>query len=202
LSEANEVAIADLHELAPLYVLGALDAGENIAFEEHLHQGCESCAEEVRSFSGVAAAIGESVPATPPKGLRERLLSKVRATPSVPGILLKQSGLLIARSDDFVWQPMAPGIFYKTLFEDTSRKYNTALVRMEAGARYPSHSHAEIEELFMLNGDLHVENIVMRAGDYCRGDSGSMHGETFSDTGCLFLMMASQENRIVENRVN
>jgi anti-sigma factor ChrR (cupin superfamily) len=72
---------------------------------------------------------------------------------------------------------------------------------MEAGAHYPSHHHAAIEELFMLSGDLHVENHVMGAGDYCRADSGSIHGETFTEAGCLFLMMASPENQLIENRV-
>ena len=105
--------------------------------------------------------------------------------------------MLIARSDEFAWQPDCLGIFLKTLYQDETRKHHTSLVRMEAGAHYPSHSHAAIEELFMLSGDLHVESQVMRAGDYCRADSGSIHGETFSDTGCLFLMMASQENQII-----
>jgi RNA polymerase sigma factor (sigma-70 family) len=88
----------------------------------------------------------------------------------------------------------------KPLFEDAARKYNTSLVRMEAGAHYPSHHHAAIEELFILSGDLHVENQIIGAGDYCRSDSGSIHGETFTDGGCLFLAMASQDNQIVENR--
>ena len=68
-------------------------------------------------------------------------------------------------------------------------------------AHYPSHHHAAIEELFLLSGDLHLEGQVMRAGDYCRADRGSIHGETFTDDGCLFLLMASPENQIAENRV-
>jgi anti-sigma factor ChrR (cupin superfamily) len=114
---------------------------------------------------------------------------------------LQQNGLLIARSDELAWQTIAPGISYKPLYEDATQKNNTALVRMEAGAHYPSHHHAAIEELFMLSGDLHVENQVMGAGDYCRADSGSIHGETFTEAGCLFLMMASPENQLIENRV-
>jgi hypothetical protein len=35
---------------------------------------------------------------------------------------------------------------------------------MEAGAHYPSHHHAAIEELFMLSGDLHVESQIIGAG--------------------------------------
>jgi anti-sigma factor ChrR (cupin superfamily) len=89
----------------------------------------------------------------------------------------------------------------KPLFEDRDRNYNTSLVRMDAGAHYPSHHHAAIEEMFLLSGDLHLEGQVMRAGDYCRADRGSIHGETFTDDGCLFLLMASPENQIAENRV-
>ena len=36
MNDKNQVSGADLHELAFLYVLGSLDAGEKIAFEEHL----------------------------------------------------------------------------------------------------------------------------------------------------------------------
>jgi len=201
MNHGKQVSSSDLHELAPLYAVGALDAAEKIAFEEHLRQGCDGCAKEVRSFTHAANLVGESVPAVPPQQLRERLLSRVSRSPRAPGILFEQSGLLIARSDELAWQTLAPGIVYKPLYEDAHRKYNTSLVRMEAGAHYPSHHHAAIEELFMLSGDLHVEDEVMRAGDYCRADSGSIHGETFSDTGCLFLMMASEENQIIENRV-
>jgi ChrR-like protein with cupin domain len=199
-NDRNQASNADLHELASLYALGALDAGERIAFEEHLRQGCDTCPPDVRSFADIAELIGESVPAVPSQRLRDRLLSSVSHSPRVAGILFKQNGLLIARSDELVWQAMSPGIFYKPLYEDAARKYDTALVRMEAGAHYPSHHHAAIEQLFMLSGDLHVENQVLHAGDYCRGDSGSIHGETFSDTGCLFLIMASQENQVIENR--
>ena len=197
MNRKNRPSIANLHELAPIYALGALDASDQASFERHLHQGCDSCTEDVRSFAEVASLVGESVPAEPPKHLRDKLLHSITHGPRVPGILFRQSGLLIARSDEFAWQTLAPGILLKTLYQDAARKYHTSLVRMEAGAHYPSHNHAEIEELFMLSGDLHVEGQLMRAGDYCRGDSGSVHGETFTDAGCLFLLMASQENQIV-----
>ena len=158
------------------------------------------CVGDVRSYSEVASLIGQSVPAVPSEQMRERLLRRVSHSPRLPGILFSRGGLLIARSDELTWQTLAPGILLKPLYEDAERKYNTSMVRMDAGARYPSHNHAAIEELFMLSGDLHVEDQLLRAGDYCRADSGSIHGETFSDTGCLFLMMSSPENQIVERR--
>jgi anti-sigma factor ChrR (cupin superfamily) len=190
----------DLHELAAMYALGSLDARERELFEQHLYE-CDDCAGDVLSLSQVADLIGESVSAVPPEQLRKRLLSRIGGSPRVPGIVMEQGGLLIARSAELAWQPLATGIYLKPLFEDRDRNYNTSLVRMDAGAHYPSHHHAAIEEMFLLSGDLHLEGQVMRAGDYCRADRGSIHGETFTDDGCLFLLMASPENQIAENRV-
>lgn len=190
----------DLHELAAMHALGSLDDRERELFEQHLHE-CEDCARDVLSLSQVAGLIGESVSAVPPERLRKRLLSRIGGSPRIPGIVMEQSGLLIARSAEMAWQPLATGIYLKPLFEDRDRNYNTSLVRMDAGAHYPSHHHAAIEEMFLLSGDLHLEGQVMRAGDYCRADRGSIHGETFTDDGCLFLLMASPENQIAENRV-
>jgi anti-sigma factor ChrR (cupin superfamily) len=188
-----------LHELAAMHALGSLDARERELFEQHLHE-CEDCARDVLSLSQVADLIGESVSAVPPERLRQQLLSRVGGSPRVPGIVLEQSGILIARSAELAWQPIAAGIYLKPLFEDRDRKYNTSLVRMDAGAHYPGHQHTSIEELFLLSGDLHLEGQVMRAGDYCRADRGSIHGDTFTDDGCLFLLMASPENQIADNR--
>jgi len=192
-----EMTNRGVHDLVSLYALDALEGPEKAAFEAHLRAGCQSCESELRSFSNVAAAVGESVPATPPPQLRQRLLARAAGSPRLPGVLLQQSGLLISRSAELAWRDMAPGIAFKPLFEDGQRKYNTCLVRMDAGAHYPSHRHSEIEELFMLSGDLHVEGEVMESGDYCRADTGTIHGETFSDSGCLFLLMASQQNEVL-----
>jgi anti-sigma factor ChrR (cupin superfamily) len=190
----------EVHELAALYALGSLEGRDNAAFEEHLRQGCDACASDVRSFAEIASLIGESVPAVAPQRLRERLLAKIGDSPRVPGIVLEHNGLLIARSQELTWQPIASGVFLKPLYEDKARKYDTSLVRMDAGARIPGHHHTTIEELFLLSGDLHVEGQVMRAGDYCRADSGSIHGETFTNDGCLFLLVTSPENQVIENR--
>jgi quercetin dioxygenase-like cupin family protein len=186
-----------VHELAALYALDALDAGEKTQFEDHLRAGCESCAAEVRSLHDVGIAIGASVPIDPPATLRERLMSRVARTPRRPGIAYDESGLLIARSEEISWKTLAPGISYKPLYRDKARNSDTMLIRMDAGARLPSHRHAQVEELFLLSGDLHVEDQVMHAGDYCRANLGSVHDQSYSETGCLFLLMASPDNQIL-----
>jgi ChrR Cupin-like domain len=57
--------------------------------------------------------------------------------------------------------------FSKFLFNDTARGYTTAMVRMMAGTHYPSHKQAGVEELYLLDGDPFVDDMAMRAGDYC-----------------------------------
>jgi len=186
--------VTQIHELASSYALGALDAEERDRFEVHLRQGCGECEAVLRSLSPVTDVLAEMVAAEPPPGLRSRILERAARPPRKPGILLQDGGLLISRSDDMPWRPMADGIVFKTLFRDPARRYTTMLVRMDAGARYPDHRHQDVEELFLLSGDLHVAGEVMRPGDYCRGDVNSHHGVTFSETGCMILLLASQDN--------
>lgn len=71
----------DLHELAAGYALGALDANDRDAFEEHL-AGCERCRTELAGLSEVVgtlayAAEGHALP----QALRERILVAARAEP-------------------------------------------------------------------------------------------------------------------------
>jgi len=144
----------------------------------------------------VADALGFSVtPVNPPAGLRQRLLDFIKPQ---PGILFNHAGLLISRSADMPWQstPVA-GLFVKPLFVDAERKYSTTLLRMEPGTHYPSHRHVETEELFVLEGDLVVEGKKMVAGDYCRGEPDSVHGEVWTESGGLYLVLSSQENEIL-----
>jgi quercetin dioxygenase-like cupin family protein len=196
-NEGRNLLSNAIHDLAPYYALGGLDGQEKSQFEEHLRQGCEICSAQLLSLRHVSIAIGSSVPADPPSKLRERLLARIEQTPRIPGRVFDQNGLIIARSEEIAWKAIAPGVAYKPLYRDKARNYDTALVRMDAGAHYPSHRHAQVEELFVLSGDLHVEEQVMYAGDYCRANLDSVHQQSFSEGGCVFLMMASPENQIL-----
>jgi anti-sigma-K factor RskA len=59
------------------YVLGALDAAERAAFEEHL-AGCPACREEVGDLLPAVSALPVSVePMEPPPALRARIMAEV-----------------------------------------------------------------------------------------------------------------------------
>lgn len=186
----------NLHELAPLYALGGLSAREEAEFEQHLKE-CPECARELRAYTEVAAAVGESAEAKPRPELKKKLMERVREAPRDPGVLLHQAGIFVTRPEELHWKRVAPGIDFKLLYRDAARSYNTCLVRMAPGSRYPSHRHTEVEELFLLTGDLHLGEDVMYAGDYCRAESDSIHGEIFTNGGCTYLVMSSSKDEFV-----
>jgi anti-sigma factor ChrR (cupin superfamily) len=194
----------DLRELASMYALGALPTEQSAAYEAHLSQGCPVCRAEVAALREVAGAIGLTAdPLAPRRELRERLMktiSMAQQPPAghAPGIMYDKGGVLIARSEEMNWQPgQLPGLFQKVLFNDTQRGYTTSLVCMTAGTHYPSHRHAGVEELFLLEGDLSVDELSMKPGDYCRGEVGSIHGEIYTNAGCLFMVSSSQHDEIL-----
>jgi anti-sigma-K factor RskA len=68
----------DYKELLALEAVGALDAGETRALEEHL-SSCGECRAELREMSDAAAALAFTVaPVEPPPHLRSRVLEQVR----------------------------------------------------------------------------------------------------------------------------
>jgi anti-sigma factor ChrR (cupin superfamily) len=194
----------DLRELASLYALDALVQEEKAAYEAHLDAGCAVCVSEVASFRKVTGAIGSSVdPISPRPELRQRLMETIARTAQPParispGVLYDKDGVLIARPAEMTWTAGAlPGVFRKVLFSDIARGYTTAVVRMLAGIHYPSHKHTGVEELYLLDGDLSVDNLAMRPGDYCRGEAGSIHKEIITENGCLFVVTSSDQDQIL-----
>ncbi len=66
----------EIHELLAGYALGASDADEAAAVEQHLEAGCEACEEELRQWSGLVSRLPEAVPAVEPSELtRARVLA-------------------------------------------------------------------------------------------------------------------------------
>ena len=75
----------DLHALAGVYALDALDDAERDRFERHLRR-CRACENEVRGFAATAAALGRAAAAEPPSGLKERVLAATTVTRQLPPV--------------------------------------------------------------------------------------------------------------------
>lgn len=142
-----------------------------------------------------AAAVPKPAPVSGPA-----IPNEDPARAKVPSeVLLNRDGLFIARSDEMQWRTMdAAGCQKKILFVDEREKSVTSIVRMQAGTRFPPHRHGGIEEVFILEGDLVVEGQQMKPGDYCRAERDTVHQESFTESGCVFLLKASQHDTILE----
>ena len=89
------------------------------------------------------------------------------------------------------WEEVAPGIECKLLATDTARRRVSMLVRLAPGASYPAHTHAGVEELHLLEGELWIDERQLFPGDYHYASPGSADEGVQSETGCTCLLVTS-----------
>jgi hypothetical protein len=148
----------------------------------------------------ILAALAEAAAPTMPSGIRKRFQTRLKNEHVLAGdgILLRESGVLIARTEAMEWQPGPfSGIWVKLLFFDQQQQRTTSLVRLEPGTSYPRHRHNGSEEIFLLDGDFAVEGLILVSGDYCNAQAASTHGESYTKTGCMFILSACQLDQVL-----
>ena len=77
------MSLAELHTMAGVWALGALDEAESAVFEQHLRE-CESCAVEAAELRETTARLSVLVEVAPPPHLRERVLAVAAKTRQQP----------------------------------------------------------------------------------------------------------------------
>ena len=167
-------------ELASVHAIHALPASQLAAMKTHL-SGCWQCKRELDSLRAVAnsfVAWPTDVlrPAAP---LQERLAGPVSsaASWSAPE-----------------WEDVAPGISCKLLATDTEKHMVSMLVRLVPGGEYPPHTHAGLEELHLLAGELWIDDRKLHAGDYNRAAPGTGDKRVWSETGCACVLVTSAKD--------
>jgi ChrR Cupin-like domain len=173
-------------ELPYLYVLQALPAGELPAAEKHITQ-CAECRREIEMLRPVLDAL----PAwptdvlRPPVSLWDRLERRVAKEAGAEPIALA------TRYEEPAWKEVAPGISCKLLATDDETDRVSMLVRLTPGTDYPAHSHAGVEELHLLDGELWIDDRKLYPGDYNRGEPGTADKRVWSETGCTCVLVTS-----------
>ena len=94
-----------IHESSGAYALHALHGAELAEYEAHLAT-CRTCPAEVDTFHETAAELSLLVEATPPAGMRERILDSVLRLPQAPQV--PQVPQVPVFDDDTVLRPLPP----------------------------------------------------------------------------------------------
>jgi anti-sigma factor ChrR (cupin superfamily) len=177
----------DRTEHVAAYLLQALPPNTSAALEAHA-AGCEACRREVDRLRPVVATFvawptDVLRPSASLQGrLARRIATETGTEPVLPGV---------SEWKEPEWEEAAPGIFYKVLASDTERDRVTMLVRLLPGVSYPPHTHAGVEELHLLDGELWIEDRLLRPGDYNYGKPGASDRRVYSETGCTCVLVTS-----------
>ncbi len=203
----SEQLISDRYcfcEMAPLYSLDLLSGPERQWVEQQAAD-CPELADELAEYRLAATAVPYGAPVVPmAANLKERLFDRLELEPldAQPSSVSAQSASLLpflaVRSQDMEWQPHSvPGVEISIFHRDSMTRQMVGLLRAAPGVQYPRHRHATVEEIYMLRGDLIVENEVYGAGDYIRSQPGSIHAPHTTD-GCMFFFRTSMDDDYAE----
>ena len=179
-------------ELACAYALQALPAGEVPAIEAHL-ASCPHCQREVASLRPIIDRF-VSWPTDvlrPTTSLQARLALRI-AEETGKDAVLPPAG----RWSEPEWEQVAPGIECKLLATDAERHRVSMLVRLAPGASYPAHTHAGVEELHLLDGELWIDERKLFPGDYNCGAPGAGDERVWSETGCTCVLVTSTKDTL------
>ncbi len=183
-------------DLTQDYAFGWLTSKQRESYEAHL-DACLKCRSEVADYGKLMA--DSLLPASVAQGSRGRFMLRLRSQPSQSdSIVFSAPGVLAMRSHNMEWADAGlPGVRIKVLAQDKTRGYHTSLVKLDPGVRYPSHRHAAIEEVFILEGDLQFPAGTLLAGDYCRAESGTIHSPSHTQYGCTLLISTSMADEML-----
>jgi hypothetical protein len=177
----------DSLEAVFLYAVQALPASERLAVEAHI-SACADCRQELETLRPVIRAFTAwpTDVLRPSASLWERLAQRIAAETGTAPVMSAPR-----RAADPEWEDVAPGISCKLLATDSEKGRVSMLVRLAPGAEYPAHRHAGVEELYLLHGELIIDDKKLYPGDYNRGEPDAVDQRVWSETGCTCVLLTS-----------
>jgi anti-sigma factor ChrR (cupin superfamily) len=172
------------------YLTETLAESEAAAVESHI-ASCSDCQQELDALRAVAEqfVFWPTDVLRPPMSLQERLARRIADETGGPPVAPPSE-----RWVEPAWDEVAPGIFCKLMATDTGRHRVSMLVRLSPGVDYPPHTHAGLEELFLLDGELWIDDRKLYPGDYNRAEAGSGDKRVWSETGCTCVLVTSTQD--------
>jgi anti-sigma-K factor RskA len=178
-------------ERAAEYLMRALPAGERSAFEAHLKK-CAECRDEILAVRPTVEAFVDwpTDVLRPSTALWGRLAERIGV--HAGGRLSLEPEARWAGEPE--WKEVAPGISCKLLATDAATARVSMLVRLAPGVAYPPHTHADVEELHLLDGELWIDDRKLYPGDYSRAEPGTADARVWSETGCTCVLLTSSRD--------
>lgn len=93
------------------------------------------------------------------------------------------------------WPDFAPGIRRRVLRQHDGQA--ALLYRADPGASVPGHTHGHDEECLMVRGELFLDDVLLREGDYQLAPAGTSHRVTETDTGVVIYAHGDLDLRFV-----
>ncbi|SIA58341.1 ChrR Cupin-like domain [Mycobacteroides abscessus subsp. abscessus] len=95
---------------------------------------------------------------------------------------------LIVRKEDMVWEDgMYEGTKMAYLWEEPETGRVAFLVDVEAGGTIPFHDHPRREVAFVVEGEVRLNEDIMRKGDFLTALDMEAH-DVYTETGCTFFI--------------
>lgn len=164
--------------LAMRYALGVADLKEITVAETRLEHDPEFAAAVAQFEAHFFGMDGTVTPMAPTGSVWERIEDAIDET-------IKSGGTQTIRAQDLAWEPFLPGVDRKVLRIDKAAASSQILYRVAPGAEVGNHSHAIIEECLVLEGEIEVDGIIVRAGDMHLAFPGERHGPLYSRNGAV-----------------
>jgi anti-sigma factor ChrR (cupin superfamily) len=186
MTSASDTSRCAQAELVCAYALGALPPSEVPALEAHIAE-CPQCRRELETLRPIIDAFvaWPTDVLRPSNSLWDRLVERIADTERKP---VTSARLQWSEPE---WEEAAPGIWCKLLASNAEQDRVTMLVRLAPGVAYPPHTHAGLEELHLLQGELWIDDRKLYPGDYNRGEPGGFDSRVWSETGCTCVLITS-----------
>ena len=190
MSSGIETNRCEKAELVSAYAIEALPRSEVPAVESHL----ASCAECRREFEALRPVV-QSFVSWPTDVLRPSAAAQRSLALRIAG---DTGGKLVTPPEsgwsEPEWENVAPHIQVKILAQDERTGMVSMLVRLAPGGEYPPHTHAGVEELHLLEGELWIDDRKLYPGDYNRATPGTGDKRVYSETGCTCVLVTSTKD--------
>ncbi len=110
----------------------------------------------------------------------------------------------ITKTNEAEWKPLVEdgiktdGIYVKVLrYDEETKKPPSFMLKFDAGASYPNHTHPAGEEVYVLDGGVRFVPNKLNTGDYLYTPPDATHS-VFSRTGCTVLFVVPEEVMILK----